>query len=70
VVVWSEINCKIVVVISGLLAQHHKANSDDAQPSDSTGEIWKPWWRMKKKIRMKMQTVPVMMTVGSVTGSQ
>jgi hypothetical protein len=25
-VVWSEIDCRIVVVISGLLTQHHKAN--------------------------------------------
>jgi hypothetical protein len=41
-VVWSMIDCRIVVVISGLLTQHHKTNSDDAQPSDSARKIWTP----------------------------
>jgi len=41
-VAWSVIDCRIVVVISGLLTQHHKTNSDDAQPSGSESEIWTP----------------------------
>jgi hypothetical protein len=69
-VVWSVIDCRIVVVISGLLAQHHKTYSDEAQPSKSTSEIWTPCCRMKKIIWMKIQVVPMIMKVGSVTVSQ
>jgi hypothetical protein len=69
-VVWSVIDCRIVVIISGLLAQHNKTYSDEAQPATSSREIWKPCRRPKKIIWMKIQMITMIMKVGSVPGSQ